>query len=71
MNSIGRSNPGELDLAWAVPTTPEDVAVLRRLARETASWFALTPAEIEALIPKEALDACPVTSSRARPFTLS
>lgn len=59
-----------LDLARDVPTTAEDVEVLRRLRRETPSWFSLTPAEVEALIPESALDRRPVMRPDARPFTL-
>ena len=72
MNSPGRSDSRsvDLDLDRDVPTTAEDVEVLRRLRRETPSWLSLTPAEIEALIPDGALDHQPVTRADARPFTL-
>jgi hypothetical protein len=70
MSSCDRADAGALDLARDVPTTPEDVEVLRRLARETPSWFSLTPAELAALIPSEVLDLQPTTPGHARPFTL-
>ena len=59
-----------IDLTRDVPTTAEDVEALRRLRYETSSWFALSPAELEALIPAGALDRRPVTRSDARPFAL-
>jgi hypothetical protein len=59
-----------LDLARDVPTTSEDIEVMRRLRRETPSWFSLTPLQLEALIPEGALDRRPVTRPDAQPFTL-
>lgn len=59
-----------IDLARDVPTTDEDVEVLRRLRRETPSWFSLTPVEFEALVPEGALDRRPAMRPNARPFTL-
>jgi hypothetical protein len=59
-----------IDLSHDILTTAEDVEALRRLRRETPSWFLLSPAELEALIPARALDRRPVMSSAARPFTL-
>jgi hypothetical protein len=53
-----------------VPTTPDDVAALRQLRRETPAWFSLTPEEFDALVPPGALDRRPVTRPDARPFTL-
>lgn len=58
------------DLGRDVPTTAEDVAVLRRLRAETPGWFSLTPAELLALLPSGALDHRPPTSAAARPFVL-
>ena len=59
-----------IDLGRDVPTTKEDVEALRQLSRATPSWLLLTPAEIEAMVPEGALDRRPVTTPRARPFTL-
>ena len=59
-----------LDLARDVPTTSADIDALRRLRRETPSWFSLTPGEIAALLPKDALDQRPTTPPHATPFTL-
>ena len=70
MSSVERADEGLLDLGRDVPTTARDVAALRQLRREVASWFSLTPAECEALVPPGALDRRPVTSPDARPFTL-
>jgi hypothetical protein len=70
MNSPRFADEGVIDLPRDVPTTAEDVDVLRRLRRETLSWFSLSPAELEALVPEGALDRHPVMRSDARPFTL-
>lgn len=59
-----------IDLARDVPTTAEDIEALRRLRREMRSWFSLTPAEIEALIPEDALDRRPAMRANTPPFTL-
>ena len=59
-----------LDLGRDVPTTAEDVAVLRRLRAETPGWFSLTPDELLAVLPSDALDHRPPTSASARPFVL-
>jgi hypothetical protein len=59
-----------IDLARDVRTTAEDIEVLRRLRRETPSWFSLSPAEFEALVPEGALDRRPPMRPDARPFTL-
>jgi hypothetical protein len=70
MSSHDRDSPDPLDLERGVPTTAEDIAALRRLRCEAPSWFSLTPAEFEALVPPGALDRRPVTRPDARPFTL-
>lgn len=59
-----------INLQRDVPTTAEDVEILRRLRLETPSWFSLSAAEFEALIPQGALDRHPLTRADARPFTL-
>lgn len=58
------------DLGRDVPTTAEDVAILRQLRADTPGWFSLTPAELLALLPSDALDRRPPTSAAARPFVL-
>ena len=58
------------DLGRDVPTTAEDVAALRRLRVETPGWFSLTPAELLALLPPDALDRRSPTPAAARPFVL-
>lgn len=70
MSSHESDSGGRLDLERDVPTTADDVVALRRLKREVPSWFSLTPAEFEALVPPGALDRRPVTRIDARPFTL-
>jgi hypothetical protein len=70
MSSPRFADESTIDLPRDVPTTAEDVAVLRRLRRETSSWFSLSPAEFEALVPEGALDRHPVMGPDARPFTL-
>ena len=60
-----------LDLARDVPTTAADIDALRRLRRETPSWFSLTPDEIAAILPDDALDRRPTTPAHATPFTLA
>lgn len=59
-----------IDLSHDVPTTADDVEVLRRLRRETPSWFMLSPAELKKLTPEGALDRRPAMRPDARPFTL-
>jgi hypothetical protein len=71
MRSPEFADEGVIDIQRDVPTTPEDVEALRRLRRETASWFPLSPAEFEALVPEGALDRRPVMRPDARPFMLS
>jgi hypothetical protein len=70
MSSPGSAESDAIDLLHDVPTTPEDVEMLRRLRRETPSWFSLSPAEFEALVPEGALDRHPVIRPGAHPFTL-
>jgi hypothetical protein len=59
-----------IDVSHDVPTTPEDVEVLRRLRRETSSWFSLSPTEFEELVPDGALDRRPVMRPDSHPFVL-
>jgi len=70
VNWTGGCDVEPLDLARDVPTTAEDIEVMRRLRLETPSWFSLTPVQLEALIPEGALDRRPLTRPDARPFTL-
>jgi hypothetical protein len=52
MGSLRFADGGVIALARDVPTTAEDVEILRRLRRETPSWFSLSPAEFERLVPE-------------------
>ena len=70
MSSRESAERDMIDLQRDLPTTPEDVESLRRLRRETPSWFFLSPVEFEALVPEGALDRRRVTRQDARPFTL-
>jgi hypothetical protein len=70
MSSHKSADDGAIDLRRDVPTTAEDVEVLGRLRRETPSWFSLSPEQLEALIPEDALDHHPVMRPDARPFLL-
>jgi hypothetical protein len=70
MSSPKFADEGVIDIQRDVPTTPEDVEALRRLHRETPSWFSLSPAEFEALVPEGALERRPVMPRDARPFRL-
>ena len=58
------------DLGRDVPTTAEDIDVLRRLRAGTPGWFSLTPDELLAILPGDALDHRPPTPATARPFVL-
>ena len=71
MNSQRPFESEPIDLARDVPTTAEDIAVLRRLRLNTPSWLSLTPAQFEALVPDDALDRRPAMRPDATPFTLS
>jgi hypothetical protein len=70
MSSHKSGDDGVIDLWRDVPTTTMDVEALRRLRRETPSWFSLSPAAFEALVPDGALDRHPVMRPDIRPFTL-
>jgi hypothetical protein len=59
-----------IDLERDVPTSPDDIAVLRRLRGESPSWFSLTPGEIDALLPDGARTRRPAIREDAKPFTL-
>ena len=70
MRSNKLSDSMLLNLERDVPTTTEDVEVLRRLRRETPSWLLLAPEAVDALLPSDALDRRPTTSPGATPFEL-
>jgi hypothetical protein len=70
MSSREPAEPETIDLQRDVPTTGEDVEVLRRLRERTPSWFSLSPADLEALVPAAALRRRPATRPGARPFVL-
>jgi hypothetical protein len=60
-----------LDLDRDLPTTADDVRVLRALARQVSTWFHLTPQEIEALIPAGVLERRPPIPDGRPPFSLA
>ena len=70
MSSHKPANDDAIDLRRDVPTTAEDVGVLRRLRNETPSWFLLSSEQLAALLPEDALDRRPAIRADARPFTL-
>ena len=61
---------GLIDLAHDVPTTAEDVEVLRRLRREASSWLWLSADEFETLVPEDALDRRRALRPDPTPFAL-
>ena len=70
MSSTKDCDMEAIDLARDVLTTAEDIEALRRFRRETPSWLSLTPQELDALIPHDALDRRPAIRADASPFTL-
>lgn len=60
----------DFDLERDHPVTDEDVRVLRELRRSVPSWFSLTPKELEALLPRAALERRGTTPPTMPPFTL-
>jgi hypothetical protein len=70
MSSSETSDQHSIDLERDAPTTAADIAMLRRMRRETPTWFSLPAETIETLIPRDALDRRPATRADARPFTL-
>ena len=65
-----RSDADMLDLERHVPTTAEDISILRQLRAEVSGWFSLTVSELDALLPEDALQRRPATPAGARPFVL-
>jgi hypothetical protein len=59
-----------LDLERDLPTTPDDVQILRRLRRDVPSWLTLSAEQIEALIPEGVLARRPATPDGRPPFCL-
>jgi hypothetical protein len=70
MSSNAPSDPGPVDFGRDVPTTEEDVRVLRLLRRQARSWLELSVEELEALIPPGACERRSATPPGRRPFTL-
>jgi len=70
VNSPDRSDSGLLNLSRDVPTTRADVEMMRQLRRESPSWLSLTPAELHALLPEDALERRAAMRADARPFEL-
>jgi hypothetical protein len=64
------SDDGRADFERDVPTTPEDVHVLRELRHRTPSWLTLTADEIDGLLPRGALARRPAAKPGRRPFAL-
>jgi hypothetical protein len=70
MSCRAHSEDDQLDLERDVPTTAADVAALRRLRYEAASWLSLTASQLQAILPPGALRDRPPIRHDARPFTL-
>jgi hypothetical protein len=70
MSSRAHSDDDRLDFERDVPTTAADVAVLRRLRDQAASWLPLTASELRAIMPPGALNDRPPIRHDAQPFTL-
>lgn len=71
MSSHNPSERALLNLERDLPTTPDDVRVLRELRRQARSWLDLSADEIEALLPPGAIERRPPTSPGRRPFSLA
>jgi hypothetical protein len=69
-NAPGTDDRRLLDLDRDIPTTPEDVRVLRELRRTTAGWLELTAEQIDAILPAGALERRPAAPPGRRPFSL-
>ena len=59
-----------LDLERDLPTTVDDIRVLRELRRATPGWLDLPAEAIEALLPADALHRRPPTPVNRPPFSL-
>ena len=70
MSSNDPSDGALLDLERDIPTSPEDVRVLRELRRQTPGWLHLTADEIDAMSPVDALARRPPAPPNRRPFSL-
>lgn len=70
MSSNASSDSRLLDLERDLPTTADDVRVLRELRRQTPSWLNLTADEIEALLPAGVLQRRPPTPADRPRFSL-
>ncbi len=53
-----------------MPTTADDVRVLRELRRQSPGWFELATEEIDAMLPADALVRRPPTPPNRSPFSL-
>lgn len=70
MSSNGSSDRALLDLDRDVPTSDEDVRVLRALRAQVPGWLALGPEEIDAMLPADALARRAATPDDRPPFSL-
>jgi hypothetical protein len=70
VSSSNHSDGALFDLDRDMPTTAEDVRMLRILRRQTPGWLDLTPEQIEAMVPEDALKLRAVASPTRRPFSL-
>ena len=70
MSSNGSSERALVDLDRDLPTSDEDVRVLRELRSQVPGWLELSHEEIDAILPADALARWPPTPATRRPFSL-
>lgn len=70
MSSNDSSDRALLDLDRDLPTSGEDVRVLRALRRHVPGWLELSHEEIDAILPADAVSRRPPTPATRRPFSL-
>jgi len=70
MSSDGSSDRALADLDRDLPTTAEDVRVLRALRAQVPGWLDLSCEQIAALLPTGAASRRPPTPASRRPFSL-
>jgi hypothetical protein len=70
VSSDDHSDRALLDLERDIPTTADDVRVLRELRRQTPGWLDLTADEFDAMVPAGALERRLPTPADRPPFSL-
>ena len=70
MSSSAPSDRALLDLERDIPTTADDVRVLRELRWQSPGWLGLSAEELDAILPAAALNRRPPTPPGRPPFSL-